>query len=99
MKKRKSYPPELKTEIVLKILKEEKSISQLASEYEIHPNQLSMWKSQFLKDAHLIFQGEQKPLEQVKSKYEKQVEELYSEIGKLTTQLNWLKKKCGRNNE
>ena len=40
---RKQHSAELKAQIVLEILKEEKSISEVASEYDIHPNQLSRW--------------------------------------------------------
>lgn len=95
MKKRRTFTPEIKTEMVLKVLKEEQSLSQVASEYGVHPNQLSKWKVQFLADADIVFRNEQKPLNDLKAKYEKQAEELYTEIGKLTTQLSWLKKKCG----
>ncbi|PHJ39941.1 hypothetical protein P378_00025 [Desulforamulus profundi] len=41
---RKSYSGEFKAKVVLEILKEEKTISQIASEYGIHPNQLLKWK-------------------------------------------------------
>ena len=92
IKKRKTYSPEFKTQIVLRILKEEQTMSQIASEYGVHPNQLSQWKNQFLKDAASVFRDEQKPITQIKEKYENQINKLYMEIGKLTTDLNWLKK-------
>lgn len=44
----KTYTGEFKTKVVLEILKEEKTISQIASEYEIHPNQLIKWKKEVL---------------------------------------------------
>jgi putative transposase len=47
---RKTYSAEFKAQVVLEILKEEKSISQLSSEYRVHPNQLSKWKNQALSD-------------------------------------------------
>lgn len=95
MRKRKKYSPKLKAEIVLEVLREEQSLSQIASEYGIHPNQLSKWKNQFLRDAEMVFKDENKPLKKLKEDYEKKVENLYTEVGKLTTQLNWLKKKYG----
>lgn len=95
MKNRKSYSPELKAEAVLKVLKEESTLAQVASEYEIHPVLLAKWKTQFLRDASVVFRDERKPLTEMKTKYEKQVDELYREVGKLTTRLNWLKKKSG----
>ena len=95
MKNRRIYTPELKAEIVLRLLKEEETLAQIASEYGVHPNQLTRWKTQFLKDAPIVFNSDQKPLKEMKAKYEKQIEDLYGEVGRLTTQLNWLKKKSG----
>jgi transposase len=54
MRTRRKFSPELKAQIVLEILKEEKSISQMASEHEIHPVQLSQWKTQAIKIFHSI---------------------------------------------
>jgi transposase-like protein len=49
MKKKTRHTPEKKAEVVIKMLKEEETIVQIASEYGIHPNQLGRWKSEFLK--------------------------------------------------
>jgi transposase len=95
MNKRKSYTPELKVEAVLRVLKEEITLAQIASEFEIHPVLLTKWKTQFLQNASIAFKNDQKPVNEMKAKYEKQVDELYKEIGRLTTRLNWLKKKSG----
>lgn len=85
IKKRKTYSPEFKTQIVLRILKEEQTMSQIASEYGVHPNQLSQWKNQFLKDAASVFRDEQKPITQIKKKYENQINKLYGELTLLTS--------------
>ena len=53
MKKRKQHSPEKKAEIVIRVLKEEETLAQIASEYGIHPNQVTRWKQQFLKDHHI----------------------------------------------
>jgi transposase len=45
----------MKAQIVLEILKEEKSISELASEHDMHPNQLSRWKREALENFHQLF--------------------------------------------
>lgn len=94
-KMRKTYPPELKVEMVIRVLREQESVNQIASEYGVHPNQLTTWKAQFLKEAATVFRADGKPLKELKTRYEKQIEELYAEVGRLTTQLNWLKKKSG----
>ena len=89
---RKTYSAEFKAQVVLKILKEEKSISQLSSEYGVHPNMLGKWKNQALRDLPRLFTDDHKKTEIVKAEYEKRIQELYEEVGRLTTQLNWLKK-------
>jgi transposase-like protein len=90
---RKRYPADFKAQVVLEILREEKSISQISSEYGVHPNQLNRWKNQVVNDLPRLFSDEHKKTEGMKGEYEKRLEELYAEVGRLTTQLNWLKKK------
>jgi transposase len=94
-RKRRTFSPEAKAEIVMKVLREEETLAQIASEYGVHPTQLSKWKVQFLRDAHVVFQNEQKPINELKARHDKELDGLYAEIGKLTAQLSWLKKKCG----
>ena len=91
--KRKRYTPEFKSQIVLEILKEEKTMSQIASEHGIHVNQLHKWKTQFLQEMPHIFKKQNKDQEKMKADYEEKIENLYAEVGKLTTQLSWVKKK------
>lgn len=93
--KRKRYTPKFKSQIVLEILKEEKSMNQIASENGIHANQLRKWKSEFLKEMPQVFESPNKDLNKLKADYEEQLENLYAEIGKLTTELSWIKKKSG----
>lgn len=97
--KRKRYTAEFKSQIVLEVLKEEKSMSQIASEHGTHVNQIHKWKTQFLQDMPQIFEKQNKDLEKMKAEHEEQVENLYAEVGKLTTQLSWLKKKSGFYND
>ena len=93
MKKR--YTTQQKARIVLEILKEERSVSQLASEHGIHPNQLYKWKAQAIEKLPDVFDDEHKDEKALKSEHDRQLKELYAEIGKLSTQLAWLKKKSG----
>ncbi len=91
---RKRYSPELKTQIVLAALREEKTIAQIAAEHEVHPNQISAWKAAALQGLPHVFARESKTHAD-KAAHEQQIEELYAQIGKLTTQVAWLKKKSG----
>jgi transposase-like protein len=92
---RKRYTAKKKAQIVLEILKEERSIAQIASEYGIHPNQLYKWKAQALEGLSTLFEDEHKTEKALRVAHEKELNELYAEIGRLTSQLNWLKKKSG----
>lgn len=92
---KKHYTAQQKAKIVLEILKEERSIAQIASEYGIHSNQLYKWKSLALEKFPDIFEDERKDAKAQKAEHERELKELYAEIGKLTTQLSWLKKKSG----
>ena len=73
-----------------KLLKEERSISQIASEYGVHPNQLYKWKAQALENLAGLFEDERKGEKALKAEHDRQLKELYAEIGKLSTQLAWL---------
>jgi transposase-like protein len=95
---RKQYSATFKAEAIKELLKEEKTISQLAAEIGVHPSQLKEWKRIALQGLPDLFSRESKVGEQAKI-HEQQVNELYSEIGRLTTQVNWLKKKSGLNPE
>ena len=92
---KKHYTAQQKAKIVIEILKEERSIAQIASEYGIHSNQLYKWKAQALERLPDIFEDERKDEKAQKAEHERELKELYAEIGKLTTQLAWLKKKSG----
>lgn len=92
---RRKFKPEEKARIVLEILKEEKSVAQLASEHGIHTNVLNRWKSEAVQNFPQLFIDDQKGIVKMKTEYEDTINELYAEIGKLTSQLSWLKKKSG----
>ncbi len=92
---RKRYSDAFKAEVVLELLKEEKTIAQIASERHIHPNQLYEWRAIALRDLATLFSRDHKGERALKAEYDKRLDELYAEIGRLTTQVNWLKKKSG----
>jgi transposase-like protein len=92
---RKRYSDSFKAQVVLELLKEEKTVAQIASERHVHPNQIYEWKALVLKDMATLFSQNHKGETALKAEYSKRLEELYAEIGRLTTQVNWLKKKSG----
>lgn len=93
---RKHYTAEFKAQVVREVLREEKTIGQVASEYGVHPSQVIQWRDRVLAGmAELLSRKGEEKRAATNGAHEKQVHELYAEIGKLTTQLAWLKKKAG----
>lgn len=92
---RRRFTPEEKGRIVLEIIKEEKSVAQLSSEHGIHMNMLNCWKTEAIQNFSQLFVDDRKGITKMKQEYEHQINELYAEVGKLTTQLSWILKKSG----
>ncbi|WP_369011790.1 IS3 family transposase [Acetivibrio thermocellus] len=92
MEKRRNFTPEEKAKIVIEVLREEKTLNEIAAEYGIHPNQLSRWKAEFISNAGRVFSKETDEVEKVKQAYEKEKDELLKQIGQLSYEVNWLKK-------
>ncbi len=57
-RERRKFSADFKTKVVLESLKERSSIEELARKYELHPNQISIWKKEFLSNASAIFQSQ-----------------------------------------
>ena len=96
MEKRSHFTPKEKAKIVIEVLREEKTLNEIAAEYEIHPNLLSRWKTEFINNAGRVFSKEIDEVEKVKQSYEKEKDELLKQIGQLSYEVAWLKKKSGR---
>lgn len=99
MRTRKRYSPKLKAELALRLVREEKSLSELASEHGIHPNQLREWRKVLIEGASTLFERGQNGQQAERAAYEQKIEELYTEIGRLSTRLSWLQKKSGLDGE
>ena len=89
---KKVYTPAFKAQVALELLKEEKTLSQLSAEYGVHANILRDWRAQALKGLPTVFER-QNDVAELKATHAQQLEDLYAQIGRLTTQINWLKKK------
>lgn len=93
---KKTYTSAFKARLVLELLKGEKSLSQLASEHKVHPNLLRQWRDLALQDFASLFDKKNLAAD-LQAAHSQEVEELFAQIGRLTTQVNWLKKKSGLN--
>ena len=92
---RKQYTPEEKARIALEALRGERTINEIASENNIHPNVLSRWKIEAEKNLYTLFQDNAAKERRAKKAHDDELQDLYAQIGKLTTQNEWLKKKSG----
>ena len=88
-KSRRKFTSAFKARVVLEALKERSTLSELAQKYELHPNQISAWKQEFLALAEHVFDAESKQNRDI----DKEKDELYREIGQMKVEIDWLKKK------
>ena len=95
MPKRKRLSASKKAQIVLEAIREEKSVAQIGTENSIHPYQIHKWKKQALEDFAQLFEDDRQGERAREAEHERQLNELYAEIGRLSAQLSWLKKKSG----
>lgn len=91
MKRRKKYTSGFKTKVVLEALQERETIQEIAKKHELHPNQISTWKSQFLANANSIFEKGA-----TKSDDEKERDALFKKVGQLQIENDFLKKVLGK---
>jgi len=90
---RRKFGSDFKARVVIEALKERNTIEELAMKHELHPNQITTWKKEFLSNAHTVFEKCKSGL--VMDENEKEKEELFKQIGVQNVEINWLKKKLG----
>jgi len=89
---RKQYSAEFKAKVALEAIKGNKTINELASGFEVHPNQITQWKKQVLEEVPQIFSTRRA---QAQKGQEELTASLYQQIGQLQVELDGLKKKSG----
>lgn len=90
--KRRQHGAEFKARVALAALKGDRTINEVASQYEVHPGMVISWKKQLLEELPGVFSG--KTPRGVKAAQADQAS-LYEQIGRLKVELEWLKKKMG----
>ena len=91
-RKRRSHSPALKAKVALAAIQGEKTIAELAEQFQIHPNQITKWKKQLLNSAQEVFE---KGSGNSSSDNSVTVKELHAKIGKLTVENDFLSKALG----
>lgn len=88
-KKRVTHPPAFKAKVALAAIKQEKTLSQLAAQFKVHPTVISKWKALLLEHAASVFADgrAKKPTD------DPNIEALFEKIGRLEVENDFLKKK------
>ena len=92
--KRKEHSAEFKAKVALEALRGRKTINEIASEFQIHPNLVTKWKGQLHEQAATLFTAAHRRENEQKAAEELQAQ-LYQQIGQLKVELDFLKKKFG----
>ena len=87
-RKRRKFSTSFKTKVVLEAIKEHQTLSELAKRFELHPNQISKWKQEFLRNATAAFESDRADPEAPSL----DPKELYAKIGQLEMERDFLKK-------
>ena len=88
MQKRNARSASFKKKVALAALKEEATVKEIAQKFGVHPVQVHKWKKELLEKGEAVFETK-------KDNFEEKEAELHEQIGKLTVENNWLKKKLG----
>jgi transposase len=86
-KKRRKFTAEFKTRVALNALSGEHTLSEIASKYGVHPNQVSQWKKQAKEGIAASFSGK---AQKVQQSDEARIKELHAKIGQLTVEKDFL---------
>jgi transposase-like protein len=87
---RRKHSPDFKKKVALEAIRDQKTISQIAKEFQVHPVQVSEWKRQLLEGCGSIFEGNRRP-----ESREDEIAALERKIGRLCVENDFLKKKLG----
>lgn len=90
--KRRNHGVETKVRVVLEALKGQKTVNEIAGTYGVHPNQVGIWKKRAVE---ILTEGFSHQRERATTEESELRERLYSQIGQLKVELDWLKKKSG----
>lgn len=91
---RKQRGAELKARVAVEAVRERRTVSELATQYGVHPSQIHEWKRRLLSGAADLFADGRS--QKAAAQQQAQEAELYEQIGRLKMELEWLKKTAQR---
>lgn len=89
---RRIFKADFKAKVALEAIKQERTIAEIAHHYQLHPNLIATWKREFLANASRAFVSAEEESSEIR-KLKEEKEQLIQQIGQLTVDNNWLKKK------
>ena len=94
MNKRTQYTAEYKAGIVIRVLREEETVGEIAAKEGLNPVMISRWKSEFLDRATMVFDRSPTEAEKELDSGRERAADLERKVGQLTIEVDWLKKIC-----
>ena len=90
---RRNHSPAFKAKVALAAVRGEKTMSELAEQFDVHPNQISAWRDQLLKSASDVFGDAEKSAPTTPAV---DVKTLHAKIGELTLENDFLSGALGK---
>ena len=87
--KRKQYSPQFKAKVALEAVRGEKTVAEVASQYQVHPTMINNWKRQLLEEASSLFEKGSE-IGKANESQRAQIDELYRQIGQLKVERDFL---------
>lgn len=89
---RRRFNAEFKARVAMEAARGVKTVSEIATENDLHPVQVSQWKKELLDSVHVVFEGDKKEKRQAEEAQKREAH-LERKVGQLTIELEWLQKK------
>ena len=91
-RKRRNHSPGFKAKVALAAVRGDRTLADLAEQFDVHPNQIQDWKKKLLSNAEQLFENGSRRGKDP----EAEIKELHAKIGELTMERDFLSEKLGR---